>query len=210
MSTKTERRYVDIAVRESSEGKLVGYAALFNVRSQELGGFYEELAPGCFARCLRKKPDIVCLLNHNNDKILGRTTAGTLQVKEDSKGLWFSCEVAMNTTIGHDVYENVRIGNLTQCSFGFICNEQSWRHEGGVDIRTVLDADVFDVSVVTRPAYQETSVDARHEACFPNGMPVEVRRHWTGDPVSGLYKPTDPELWIEHARLKLRLAKLEE
>lgn len=209
MSTKTERRYVDIAVRQSSEGKLVGYAALFGVRSQDLGGFYEELAPGCFSRCLRTHPDIVCLFNHNNDKVLGRTTAGTLEVREDTKGLWFSCEVAP-TTVGKDVYESVKRGDLSQCSFGFICNDQEWKRVPGVgDVRIVLDADVFDVSVVTRPAYLATSVDAR--TFFPQGMPAEIRKMWNGEPVNGIYRPRfdNDNDFITWARLKLKLVELD-
>ena len=79
---KAERRYVVAEVRatDGDSPKIAGHAALFNVRSQNLGGFVEIIAPGAFDACLASNPDILCLFNHDMNAVpLGRTTSATLR-----------------------------------------------------------------------------------------------------------------------------------
>jgi HK97 family phage prohead protease len=97
--------------------RIGGYAAVFNALSQDLGGFKERILPGAFARCLRSA-DVVCLFNHDPNQVLGRSTAGTLTLKEDGEGLYFECELP-NTSVWRDCSEMVSRGDIRGCSFAF-------------------------------------------------------------------------------------------
>ena len=96
--------------------------------------------------------------------IVARFSAGTLELKPDDKGLYFKFE-APNTTAGNDLYENIRLGNITQCSFRFIVEEDSWKYSedpNELDERTITKiSHVLDVSPVVYPAYEDTTVQAR-------------------------------------------------
>jgi uncharacterized protein len=179
-----EKRFLATEVRASKNGNkrtIKGYAARYNVLSGDLGGFRERIASGAFQRILATNPDVVCLFNHSNDFILGRTSSGTLRLSENSRGLSFECDCP-NTQVGNDTYESVQRGDLNGCSFAFavdnerMCNyieEEIEDEDRGVRgtlkravrtiVRTIRDfADLIDVSVVTHPAYPQTSVDTRH------------------------------------------------
>jgi len=180
-----EKRFLATEVRAKKNGDkrtITGYAARYNVLSCDLGGFRERIASGAFKRILSANPDVVCLFNHSDSAVLGRTTAGTLRLSEDSRGLKFECDLP-NTQVGLDTYESVQRGDLNGCSFAFIVDdnrmceykEEEIDEEDGdrirgtfkramkAVIRTIKDfASLIDVSVVTHPAYPRTSVDARH------------------------------------------------
>ena len=158
-----------------------GYAAVFDQASEDLGWFRETIKPGAFSRSLKDGADVRCLMNHNEDNVLGRTKSGTLDVSEDQKGLKFRCELP-DTQTARDLHQLVTRGDVDQCSFGFVVRTQNWLEtknaEGGVDVmRELTDVDLFDIGPVTFPAYPQTSVNAR--ALWPDGMPVEVRAHRT-------------------------------
>jgi HK97 family phage prohead protease len=96
---------------------------------------------------------------------MARYSAGTLKLSVDEKGLYFEFEVP-NTTIGNDLYENIRLGNISQCSFKFIVEEDEWKYalddSEQLDERTITKiSQVLDVSPVVYPAYEETSLEAR-------------------------------------------------
>jgi Escherichia/Staphylococcus phage prohead protease len=180
MSTqKRERRF--IPARElrvsGNNGKrvLTGYAAVFNSKSEDLGGFYEQIKPGAFTRCLNRSPDVVCLREHDPRLgVLGRTRSGTLRLKENQTGLRFEADLP-NTTFATDLEESINRGDLDACSFGFIARADDWsRSADGTALRTLIDVDVFDVSVVTFPAYPATSAQMRG-LMFPDGAPDGVR-----------------------------------
>ena len=163
-----ERRIVPCELRaeEATDGRLTlrGYAAVFNAWSQDLGGFREMLRPGAFSHSLGNGDDVVALFNHNEDHVLGRRSAGTLRCMEDERGLGVEVDVP-DTQNGRDVYQLVRRGDLKGMSFAFTLpnprTDQLWsRHEEG-DLREILRANLHDVSVVTHPAYLDTSVAAR-------------------------------------------------
>ena len=91
-----EKRFQVTEVRAKKNGDkrtITGYAARHNVLSGDLGGFRERIASGAFKRILATKPDVVCLFNHSDNAVLGRTTAGTLRLSEDSRGLKFECDL---------------------------------------------------------------------------------------------------------------------
>jgi len=150
---------------------LSGYAAVFNSLSEDLGMFREQIRPGAFTRCLNGSPDVVCLREHDPRLgVLGRTTSGTLRLSEDSIGLRFEADLP-STSFASDLEESINRGDINGCSFGFIGMEDDWsRSTDGSVVRTLLDVDVFDVSVVTFPAYTATSVQMR-SLMFPEGAP---------------------------------------
>lgn len=164
-----ESRYVDIlaSVQTRADGEqdsrtIEGYAATYDSWSNPIWWFKERIERGAFdgadmSRC------IACF-NHDATQIVARYSAGTLELNVDEKGLHFKFE-APNTTAGNDLYENIRLGNISQCSFKFTVKEDSWKYSEDVDEldeRTILKfGEILDVSPVVYPAYESTSVQAR-------------------------------------------------
>jgi HK97 family phage prohead protease len=141
-----------------------GHAIVFNSPSVDLGGFVEVCDPSMLTRTLRENPDVLALRDHKSEMLLGRTTANTLALSVDSTGLKFAVTLP-KTSIGDDTAENVRLRNLTGCSFGFNTVEDKWTvADDGSALRTLLDVDLFEISLTSFPAYQETSVEARSRA----------------------------------------------
>ena len=136
--------------------KLVGYASVFNSRSVDLGGFVEIVRPGAFKRTLQNA-DVRAMLNHDPNHILGRNKAGTLELREDDRGL----RVEITPPAGDRVIESVRRGDLDGMSFGFRTVSDRWNHDEKPSLRELLDVDLFDVSVVAFPAYPRTDVALR-------------------------------------------------
>jgi uncharacterized protein len=146
-----------------SPGTLVGYAALYEKFSCDLGMFREKLARGCFEDCL-KRCDVRCLGNHDPNLILGRTSAGTLKLSEDDRGLRMECDLP-DTSHGRDWAESTRRRDVQGQSFSFTVAEggDSWDWTGDTALRTVHRVDqLYDAGPVTFPAYEETSVALRH------------------------------------------------
>ena len=150
--------------QEDSPRIISGYAAVFNQVAQ-IGRWYrykEQIASGAFEGCNYDK--CVACFNHNTDNILARYSSGTLKLSVDEVGLRFEFEVP-NTTVGNDMYELVKRGDISQCSFAFVVSEESWKYDeqnDENDLRTIEKiAELWDVSLVTYPAYEGTSVDAR-------------------------------------------------
>ena len=164
---KAERRFIRTEVRatEGESPKIAGHAALFNVRSQDLGGFVEIIAPSAFDECLASNPDILGLFNHDMMAIpLGRTTSGTLRVNKDAVGLAYEIDPP-DTQLARDLVVSLRRKDVSGSSFGFYCLDNLWDFDSDNDIlvRTVLKASVFDVSPVTNPAYLQTDAAIRSE-----------------------------------------------
>src|SRR6266481_2983941 len=96
--------------------KIEGYAATFGTVAN-IGSFREVIQKGAFTRTLANSDDVVALFNHDENMILGRRSAGTLNLEQDEKGLRFSCSIP-DTTVARDVYANLKAGNIRECSFG--------------------------------------------------------------------------------------------
>jgi Escherichia/Staphylococcus phage prohead protease len=154
----------------SDEMALVGYATLFNNMSSNLGGFRETIKPGAFSRSIDGGARVVCLFNHDANKILGRVP-GTLTVSEDSRGLKFKCILDPNNSEHKNLHSSVARGDVDQCSFSFTVPKGGQSFDDGLDpdtgkpclMRTLTDVDLMDVSPVVYPAYPNTSVNARAE-----------------------------------------------
>jgi HK97 family phage prohead protease len=183
MSTKgTEMREIrfNLAGVRSGQGSarnIEGYAAVFNSPTKIGDNFLEQIRPGAFTRAIREKQDVRALVNHDPNLVLGRIGNGTLELKEDARGLWFRCDVAP-TTAGDDVLASIRRNDIGECSFAFAAVSDEWTSMdvGGkrCDLRTLTDVDLFDVSPVCFPAYSGTSVAAersRINLMFPGGVP---------------------------------------
>jgi hypothetical protein len=156
-----EYRSADVSFerKEESGGRtLVGYAALFNSYSEDLGGFIEVIEKGAFSDSL--KNDVRALLNHDPNYVLGRTRSGTLRLSEDDKGLRVEIDLP-ETTWADDLVKLIERGDINQMSFGFRVIEDEWKEEKSQLIRVLKKVDLFDVSIVTFPAYPETTVQVR-------------------------------------------------
>jgi len=161
-----EQRAYDGELKAAVEGRTVeGYASVFNSMSEDLGGFREIILPGAFSNVLDN--DVRALYNHDSNYLLARTTSGTLELKEDDKGLYYRFEMP-NTSYGNDMLELFRRGDLSQSSFGFTVEKDSWRMEEGQHVRYIERVgSLFDVSPVVYPAYASASSGLR--SAEPNG-----------------------------------------
>lgn len=148
-------------VREA-EGDLSieGYFSVFNSIYELWPGATESVAPGAFAETLGN--DIRALVNHNDTLVLGRNKAGTLELREDSHGLWGKIKVNPNDSDAMNLYERVKRGDVNQCSFGFMIEDEEteFREDGSIHW-TIRKVNLFEVSVCTFPAYEATEVSAR-------------------------------------------------
>ena len=155
----------ELRISNGSEApRIEGYAAVFDVLSEDLGGFRELIKPGAFTKTIRES-DVRALFNHDVNLILGRSKPGgnkpaTLTLEEDSHGLSIGIDPP-DTQTGRDLIESIRRGDVDQMSFGFEKMKDRWLKEARAQIRELLEVRLFDVSPVTFPAYLQTSVDVR-------------------------------------------------
>jgi len=152
-----------VGLRKSGPATLIGYAAVFNSLSGDLGGFRERIAPGAFRDAIRRD-DVRVLLNHDPNFVIGRTASGTLRLREDRVGLHIEIDADPDDPIvAGFVLNPIRRGDLTQMSFAFSLSRdgsgEDWSNVGGELVRTILKVDrLFDVSPVTYPAYDKTNI----------------------------------------------------
>lgn len=160
MASKETRAFdADFEVREVGDGMtLVGYAAKFNSRSENLGGFVETITPGAFKRSLRSRNDVKLLVNHDSGRVLASTRSGTLRLSEDSVGLKVEADLP-NTSDGRDMAELLRRGDLSSMSFGFSVIKDAWSSDGTE--RSLESVRLFETSIVAFPAYQATEAAVR-------------------------------------------------
>ena len=154
---------------DGKPGKISGYAAVFNKRSEDLGWFVEMIASGAFKNAL-KKSDARALVNHDSNLILGRQSAGTLRLKEDAKGLFMEVDLP-DTQYARDLALSIERRDIQEQSFGFTVKTDQWQqNDNEPDLRTLIEIDeIYDVSPVTFPAYPDTSVAKRSLEAHANG-----------------------------------------
>ena len=141
----------------ASGRRLEGYAARFGVEAR-IGAFRETILPGAFRASLSGGRDVLALVDHDDAKLLARTSSGTLRLAEDGGGLHFDLDVP-DTTLGRDVLELARRGDIGGMSFGFRVQDEAWP---ATDMRELRAVDLIEVSVVhAHPAYSSTSIQAR-------------------------------------------------
>ena len=168
---KTELRVIKQNQEDNELPIIEGYAAVFNKDSEDMG-FVERIRPGAFKDAL-KISDIRSLFNHDPNIVLGRNKAGTLELKEDKKGLFMVTHPPDTQLVQDMVMTPIDRGDIDQQSFGFTVEQDSWKDlDTDRPIRTIEKVkELFDVSVVTYPAYADTNVALRSLAAARNQPP---------------------------------------
>lgn len=154
---RTIKASIRLREDEGKPARLAGYAATFENPSQDLGGHVEVLQLGCFAKSL-DGGDQRAFWNHSYDDLLGRVQSGTLRLWEDEIGLAFEIDLP-DTTLGRDIYQLVKRGDIDGVSFGFYAIEDRWSADGKTN--TIVEAELIEISPVVFPAYLNTKVEAR-------------------------------------------------
>ena len=161
---QVEFRSTTFDTRSSEDGELYieGYFAVFDSIYNIAPGMTESIAPGAVANSL--SGDIRALINHDTTLVLGRTGAHTLELKEDSHGLWGRVSINPNDGDAVNIYERVKRGDVNGCSFGFFPVSEETEIKADVSVHwTIKDVELFEVSAVTFPAYEETNISARSD-----------------------------------------------
>lgn len=186
-----EQRYLkmhDISTRtddNSDDLYVEGYFSVFNDVYQVWDGATESIRPGAFTESVNG--DVRALYNHNTDLILGRTSAGTLELKQDDKGLWGRIKLNRKDTEALNVYERIKRGDITGCSFGFDIEkeERTITENGDVHFEIVKVNPLYEVSPCVFPAYENTRIVSR-------GKDVET------------IKQREHDVWVERMKKKLK------
>lgn len=167
MTSKSERetRALIRPVETRSDGEkmtVAGYAAVFGQETDIAQEFVEIIEPGAFTRSLAND-DVLALYQHNHSQILGRTSSGTLRLRQDHKGLAVEIDLP-NTSNGRDVRELITRGDISGMSFGFWVPDtvsEKWDFSVDPPRRHILNVELFEVSIVANPAYAGTSIALR-------------------------------------------------
>lgn len=197
-----EIRTFPVELRTNDKGEIAGYAAVYNSISEDLGGWKEVIEPGFFRDVL--DGDVRALFNHDDNYVLGRTRSKTLALKDENQGLHVSMK-APDTQWANDLRTSMQRGDIDQMSFAFQVKSGGAKWEerpDGTFLRRLLPggaARLYDVSVVTFPAYPQTSA-------FTRSQFEKIKEGSTGkvempDPASQPY--TSTELKLRRARLNL-------
>ena len=150
----------DFSTRDDGDLYIEGYFAVFNSDYHIAPGMTESVASGAFSNSL--SGDIRALTNHDTTLVLGRTTVHTLELKEDSHGLWGRIKINPNDSDAMNTYERVKRGDVNGCSFGFYpVSEETELLEDGSIHWTITDVDLFEVSCCSFPAYEATNIVSR-------------------------------------------------
>lgn len=173
------KEFRQIRIDSNAEARTIsGYAAVFNSESNDLG-FYETIAPGAITEDTIIRSDVVATLNHDPEKVLARSKygKGTLQLNVDERGLKYEYE-APNTTLGNDLREMLKRGDIDAASFAFTVSQeegaQKWEKRDGKYYRTIYKIDkLFDVAAVYYPAYSAASTELRAQQ---EAYDIEMRK----------------------------------
>ena len=155
----------EMSTRSGDDGNiyLEGYFARYDDVYHIADNATESIARGAFAESC--KGDVRALYNHNADIILGRTSAGTLTLRDTDVGLWGCITINQNDTQAMDAYHRILRGDITGCSFGFEIpkdgQETTVREDGSVHWTITRVDPLYEVSPVVFPAYEATSIEAR-------------------------------------------------
>lgn len=160
-----EHRYIPMERMETREEGdelyIEGYFAVFNSTYELWPGATESIAPGAFDDSV--SDDVRALYNHNTDLVLGRTSAGTMEIRQDSHGLWGRIRINREDSEAMNAYARIKRGDITGCSFGFdiAAQEADYRDDSSVHWTITRVSPLYEISPCTFPAYQDTTVSAR-------------------------------------------------
>jgi HK97 family phage prohead protease len=160
-SFRTEVRVNTLA----NGGRVLNGMIPYNSKSADLGNFVEQISPGAFAAALEAGADVLCLRDHDEKILLGRTKSKTMTLTDSPEGLRYSVNLP-GTTQASDLAESVDRGDIDSCSFGFVCEQDKWAADGnGKAIRTLEKVKLFEISPGSFSAYPASSVSTR--SCPP-------------------------------------------
>jgi HK97 family phage prohead protease len=148
-------------IREAVAGgrTIAGYAVVFNSTAEIGDAWREVVAPGAFTESLGSN-DVVALYSHERCRVLGRTSAGTLRLKQDNKGLSYEIDLP-DTTDGRDLAVLIERGDVNGMSFGFSVTKQEWDETVSPPKRTIQAVDLREITVTAFPAYDDTTIGLR-------------------------------------------------
>jgi HK97 family phage prohead protease len=169
-----------------------GYAAVFNSETIIGGSYREQIAPGAFADAIGRD-DVMFLINHDGLP-MARTKSGTLMLAEDERGLYMSAELDSTDPDVRAIVPKMKRGDLDKMSFAFMPEIQSWDDSGDMPLRTIRQASLFDVSIVTYPAYQDTDIGLRSLSEFRSAQETKEIE-------------SNPEAIAARLRMKLALSQ---
>mgnify|MGYP003110651001 FL=1 len=193
----TEKRFFQVETRLAKKGKrniVSGHAAVFNDLSEDLGGFREKINPDAFDGVLEN--DVRVFFNHDPNFLLARSSSGTLKLSVDEKGLMYSFDVP-DTTAGRDLLVSMKRGDITQSSFAFQVESDSWNTTSKGEIRTIEKVSrLFDVSPVSIPAYPTA-----------NDLAIAQRSRMINNDKTKMKQETEYEMRTSLLKLKINILK---
>mgnify|MGYP003110111635 FL=1 len=163
------QRAVSVETRDDGTNVISGYAAVYyraddaGTQYELLPEYFERIKTGAFDRALAERQDVRALFNHDPNHVLGRSKSGTLRMTADSVGLRYEIDLP-NTQTARDLAESVKRGDVSGSSFAFSVTSEGQeieRAKDGTTYRNIKDADLYDVSVVTYPAYESATSGIR-------------------------------------------------
>ena len=168
-NNKMEKRILNIETRidtnDAGKDVVVGYASVYDSRSENLGGFYEYIEKNAFTPELISKSNVTALINHDQNLILARSRngQGTLKLENDEKGLKYSFDLDQDLSYAKDLAVSLKRGDVSSSSFAFSIaeNGDTWSTDSdGNNIRTINKIEkLYDISVVATPAYSQADSD---------------------------------------------------
>ena len=151
-----------LEIREDEDAaiRVSGYAAVFGEETNIAGMFTEVIERGAFASALERQDDVVFLINHDGLP-LARTRSGTLKLTEDERGLYIETELDGSDPDVRSIVPKMKRGDLDKMSFAFVPTRQEWDDSGDMPKRMIKDLQLYDVAIVTTPAYEGTEIGLR-------------------------------------------------
>lgn len=144
-----------------ADNTISGYCVRFHDITTIGNSFRERISPGAFTGSL-KRNDIVALIGHDTGRVLGRTSSGTLTLRQDRIGLWFSLDVDATTPSGQEALGTVRRQDVKGCSFAGQFLAEEWEDGGDrLPLRTVTEIDLYEITLTAFPAYETTDASVR-------------------------------------------------
>ena len=146
------------------DGIIQGLAIVFDKETELIPGIFEKIDSGAVDNALLRGDDVRALFNHDPNYVLGRVTAGNIRLWKEAAGLRFEIQIDPEITWQRDLWRQVKAGIINQCSFGFRIDSEKKQDKDGEIHYTILDITLYDISVVTFPAYSDTVAEARSRA----------------------------------------------
>lgn len=160
-----EVRYADAEIRIDDDGVIVeGHAAVFDEET-DIGGMFREIIEAGAFRNAVKNDDVQFLVNHGGLP-LARTSSGTLTLTEDKRGLHIKTSLDPDDPDVQQIIPKMKRGDLDKMSFAFRSINEEWDDSDDIPLRTIKEAQLFDVSIVNNPAYQGTDIGLRSLDAF--------------------------------------------